>query len=349
LYHELLVSSVERALVGSHRRRGGLMSDVVVTGSVASAGIAVISLLGEGYSVAAAPTVDLIGAVLARERPALVVAAINGDGVDGVAAAIRPLNVPWLIWDLTPTGRGVAIAHERGALMYLTAAAGPDAIMQAVRRLVPLTPANPEHRPRLPRVRRRTVRRGRSVTVHHDQAVTIGGGVVAQYAVHSDGSMVLLGLFGPGQLLFEHPSDDCPLQFVAHTDVEVEMLTWEDATARPGFVERLRERLWMMEAWAAMQAHPHLDHRLLGILSLLAEQWGVPDGDGMRVELRITHAQLAAAVGATRATVTRTLSDLRLRGLIETSGVGVTERIHLRTTVGASHVASDARSGRGGP
>ena len=66
-----------------------------------------------------------------------------------------------------------------------------------------------------------------------------------------------------------------------------------------------------MEAWAAMQARPHFDQRVLGILSLLAEQFGVTTQEGQVVDVRITHTQLASAVGATRTTITRTLRDLR--------------------------------------
>jgi CRP-like cAMP-binding protein len=60
-----------------------------------------------------------------------------------------------------------------------------------------------------------------------------------------------------------------------------------------------------------MQARPHLDQRVLGILSLLSEQFGMTTPEGQIVDVRITHTQLATAVGATRATITRTLGDLR--------------------------------------
>jgi CRP-like cAMP-binding protein len=46
---------------------------------------------------------------------------------------------------------------------------------------------------------------------------------------------------------------------------------------------------------------------------------------------RITHAQLASAVGATRATVTRRLGALRRRGLLLSVGSGAGKRLCLRT------------------
>jgi hypothetical protein len=131
--------------------------------------------------------------------------------------------------------------------------------------------------------------------------------------VHQDGYEVLLGLFGSGQLVIPHPSDSCYIQLIAHTDLQASINSWEQASLGLNFVDRLHSKLQQMEAWAAMQARSHLDQRVLGILSLLAEQFGVPTQEGQLVDVRITHTQLASAVGATRATITRTIGDLKLQ------------------------------------
>ncbi len=88
------------------------------------------------------------------------------------------------------------------------------------------------------------------------------------------------------------------IQVVAHTPAVISVEDWEQAAARPDFPEKLRARLQRMEAWAAMQARPYLDQRILGILSLLAEQFGVPHPAGTRIELRLTHC--AAGFGSGR-------------------------------------------------
>jgi CRP-like cAMP-binding protein len=105
--------------------------------------------------------------------------------------------------------------------------------------------------------------------------------------------------------------------------------SWRNALERADLPERLRSRLQQMEAWAAMQARPHLDQRIMGLLSLLAEQFGREDEIGLIVDLRITHQQLASAVGATRTTVTRILRDLKRSGQLTTVGIGNTERFCL--------------------
>jgi len=113
---------------------------------------------------------------------------------------------------------------------------------------------------------------------------------------------------------------------MAHTDVIATARVWHAIAGDPTLSERLRMRIQLMEAWAAMQARPHLDERLLGLLGLLAEQFGVAQGEGLLVDIRLTHAQLASAVGATRSTVTRILGDLRMRGKLTTIGDGERER-----------------------
>jgi len=164
--------------------------------------------------------------------------------------------------------------------------------------------------------RLRHFRQGDPIYLQDDTVLEVLEGVVSLTAFHADGAAVLLGLFGPGQLLPGHPAAGCAIELVAHTEAEVRMHPWSEALRRPELMERLRCRLRQMEAWASMQAHPHLEQRLLGILGLLAGLFGKPHPRGLLIDVRLTHAQLASAARGTRATVTRLLSRLRRRGLL---------------------------------
>ena len=157
---------------------------------------------------------------------------------------------------------------------------------------------------------------GERITLGPDSVLEVLSGVVALTILHEDGAEVLLGLLGPGQVLAGHPKETSCLQLHALGETAVWVQPWSKAVLQPGFADRLRERLWSLEAWAAMQARPSLERRLFGILSLLAEQFGRPTSEGVRIEVGITHTQLASAVGATRSTVTRLLGRLRRRGLL---------------------------------
>ena len=59
-----------------------------------------------------------------------------------------------------------------------------------------------------------------------------------------------------------------------------------------------------------------LRDRVLAVLTTLAHDFGRPHPDGLRIELRVTHNDLAGAAVGSRANVTRALEDLRADGLV---------------------------------
>jgi CRP-like cAMP-binding protein len=175
----------------------------------------------------------------------------------------------------------------------------------------------------------RFYRTGEGILLDPENVIEVLEGVVALGMIHEDGAEVLLGLYGPGQLLAGHARDCCCLHLSAQTGVSVRSQSWAEAAQQPGFVDRLRQRLRSMEDWAAMQARPQIEQRLLGILSLLAEQFGRPGAEGLLIDVPITQAQLASAVGATRTTVSRLLSRLCRTGVLAAVRSGRGERYTL--------------------
>lgn len=241
----------------------------------------------------------------------------------------------WLAWNRTEEGALTAAAYQAGALAVLPAALSPATLRQTIENnLARLSqPSVPTAAPRA----ERTYQRADPIILEHDTVVEVVSGVVALRAVHYDGAEVLLGLCGPGHTLLYHPADACNLQLASHTDARVRLKPWAEAAHEPNFAEQLRARLQQMEAWAAIQARPYLDQRVLGLLSLLAEQFGAPHPEGTLVNVRLTHAQLASAASATRTTITRTLGDLKTRGHLLTQGSGEAERFILRQRETGAH------------
>lgn len=62
------------------------------------------------------------------------------------------------------------------------------------------------------------------------------------------------------------------------------------------------------------------DARLAGLFLDLAQDFGVRDSRGVIVNLKLTHKEMAALIGATRETVSFAVLDLRKNGLILTEG-----------------------------
>lgn len=128
--------------------------------------------------------------------------------------------------------------------------------------------------------------RGALIPATPDLLLHVVEGVVAQRVIHEDGTEILLGFYGPEQLLIPHPADSCYIHFQAHTDVTLQALPWADAQQLPALAAQLRARIWQQQAWAALQARPANEDRLFGMLALWAEQFGVAVAEGTLLDLR---------------------------------------------------------------
>lgn len=71
------------------------------------------------------------------------------------------------------------------------------------------------------------------------------------------------------------------------------------------------------ELAVAIALEPRVERRLLLKLRQLAERWGRVTPDGVRLDLRLTHQELANMVGAVRESVTIALGRLAAAGEIE--------------------------------
>jgi CRP-like cAMP-binding protein len=60
-----------------------------------------------------------------------------------------------------------------------------------------------------------------------------------------------------------------------------------------------------------------VESRLLGVLKRLANRYGIDSTAGKRIELRLTHAEIATFVNSTRETITAELAALDRKGVIK--------------------------------
>jgi CRP/FNR family transcriptional regulator, global nitrogen regulator len=56
--------------------------------------------------------------------------------------------------------------------------------------------------------------------------------------------------------------------------------------------------------------------RLVSFLLILCRDFGVPNSNGITVDLKLSHQAIAEAIGSTRVTVTRLLGELRDQNMI---------------------------------
>ena len=138
-------------------------------------------------------------------------------------------------------------------------------------------------------------------------------GVVKTYTIAEDETATILGFWGDRDLVGKSLSNIEPYLLECLTDVEaisIHRQKWQemsDLIIRHGqqtqlFVyimrsSRVHKRLWMLLEW-------------------LANRFGKNTPKGKAINFKITHQELADAIGTTRITVTKILSRFELEGLI---------------------------------
>jgi len=60
-----------------------------------------------------------------------------------------------------------------------------------------------------------------------------------------------------------------------------------------------------------------IEDRVRGFLELLANDYGQPCDQGLRLNIKLTHQELASALSTTRVTVTRVLGSLKDEGWLQ--------------------------------
>jgi CRP-like cAMP-binding protein len=162
--------------------------------------------------------------------------------------------------------------------------------------------------------------------------VTVGKVKIARAA--ADGRENLLAVLGPGEVFGELSLFDPgprTATAAAVTDATVASLDHDDL--RPLLAERplvgvlllaaLAQRLRRTNEAMADLVFTDVPGRVSKALLDLAERFGEPDSDGIRVNHDLTQEELAQLVGASRETVNKALSDFAGRGWIRLDGRSV--------------------------
>jgi CRP-like cAMP-binding protein len=156
----------------------------------------------------------------------------------------------------------------------------------------------------------------------------IGSGRLALAVPADEGRPRTIGMLEDGDLLVR------PLDGWAAAGPQVRCFAIEESLVH--LVDRERMEAWMREPLLAANVvrvmsaqiaerelaiaialEPRVERRLLLKLRQLAERWGRVTPDGVRLDLRLTHQELANMVGAVRESVTIALGRLAEAGEIE--------------------------------
>jgi CRP-like cAMP-binding protein len=84
-----------------------------------------------------------------------------------------------------------------------------------------------------------------------------------------------------------------------------------------GLLQGMGARYRQSEALLALLGLRRIEDRVRGFLELLANDYGQPCEQGLRLQIKLTHQELASTLSTTRVTGTRILGALRAEGWLQ--------------------------------
>lgn len=146
-------------------------------------------------------------------------------------------------------------------------------------------------------------------------------GMVKLGAVSVHGDELLLGLAGPNEPFGEPFSTVEAYEAVALSDCDLLCLTTAEVEQSPqlciAMMDAIAARYRQAEYMLALLGLRRVEERVRGFLEMLAQDYGQPCDDGLRLNLRLTHQEMASALSTTRVTVTRVIGLLRDEGWLK--------------------------------
>ena len=146
-------------------------------------------------------------------------------------------------------------------------------------------------------------------------------GIVKLSCLNERGDDVLLAITGPNEP-FGDPLTHLDL-FEATTLDHCDLLglSIQCVNTTPhlssNLMKAMMQRTRQSEALIALLGLRGVENRVKSFLELLAEDYGQPCDQGLKLNLRLTHQEIASAVSTTRVTVTKVLGQLKESGWLQ--------------------------------
>ncbi|MDY7014971.1 MAG: Crp/Fnr family transcriptional regulator, partial [Cyanobacteriota bacterium] len=138
-------------------------------------------------------------------------------------------------------------------------------------------------------------------------------GAVRTLEFHEDGTCAVLGYWGVGDTIGQPLSRLKDYQMECVTPVEACCIPWQPSNWL--FTKICHAMRETEELVGILRVEP-VAQRFLKVLGWLARKFGCSVEQGQRIELRLTHQEVAELLGTTRVTVTRIVNQFERDGLI---------------------------------
>ena len=163
--------------------------------------------------------------------------------------------------------------------------------------------------------------KGDEITVLDSNVWQVYRGVVQLSKVQSDGSEIILGWVTANGTFGNCLDVSSQLhRAVAISDVYARNYLPQDIVKNPllarQFLAQFSDRLIKSEKLLSIIAIKRVEERFTQLLLMLKQDMGQRVDNGVRLQVRFTHQQLAEAICTTRVTITRIMGDFQNRNLI---------------------------------
>ncbi len=168
-----------------------------------------------------------------------------------------------------------------------------------------------------------------------DQLYFVLSGTVRLYKIYGDykeATTALLkdgGIFGKLNLVegrwqdvFAEAVTDARVASIQKASIERAMRSRPDFALR--LFSSLSERLRQSDEVIESLLHREVSTRLATLLINLSERFGEKNGDGVALDVRLTHQDLANMIASTREAVSKVMSEFQRDGIIETRSRKIT-------------------------
>ncbi|NCJ06768.1 helix-turn-helix domain-containing protein [Synechococcales cyanobacterium C] len=160
--------------------------------------------------------------------------------------------------------------------------------------------------PSLPPRRNQTFRKRELIPLPQDILWRLEAGTVRTFTLAEDGALITLGLWGVGDVVGSALAQIRPHQAECLSTVNVSPLV----TVHSAYLNQiLLAHLHQSQELLSIRSGP-MQQRLLQLLDWLALKFGRSTDQGIHLNIRLTHQEIADILGTTRVTVTRLLSHL---------------------------------------
>lgn len=138
-------------------------------------------------------------------------------------------------------------------------------------------------------------------------------GSVRTLTWNEEGSVITLGYWGAGDVVGQPLSGIYPYQIECLTSVEVTSIPTQQWHH---FLDRIVSHTQQTKELFSIIRSERIYHRLDKLLIWLGNKFGRTVSQGILIDLRLTHQNLAELIGTTRVTVTKLLKELEDEGKI---------------------------------